>query len=448
MLWALALWYYYGWRLADKWANHSTLALLFLISWVFFTLLPFVKDPILVLISTNISNVQVSSIVASFFLLTPMSFVLGAIQPIATKIHMSDLASSWKVIGRVWSIGTVWSIVGTLAAGFFLIPYFGVTLLLVALAFASLILAIICKPKKFILFHIAIIGLCIFTIFYHVWKVKILSDNGTHIIETVYSHVTVGESMQDRRPTRKLYIDNITHAGMFLWSTDLVHEYTKYYHLFDVLVENARDVVMFWGSAYGYPKNFLSTYSDKNIDVVEIDPKVTEIAKKYFDLQESPRLNITHGDARVFINKNEKKYDAILWDAFGSYFSLPYQLTTLETAQRKYESLNDNWVVILNLVSSISGEKAQFLEAEYKTYKEVFPEVFILPVRSTEQSVVQNIMLIAAKNPETLNFKTDNLTYASYLSKKAYLDIPEDTPILTDDYAPVDSFISALTKNN
>jgi len=446
VLWALALWYYYWWKLADRWANLSTISLLFTIAWVFFLLLPFIKDPILSQISENIRNIQVASLLASLFLLTPMSYVLWAISPIATKIHMHDLHSSWKVIGRVWSIGTVWSIVWTLAAWFILIPQFGVVSLLLLLSIWCIAVAWICNYKKYFFLQIFIVLVCFFAWWYNNDYIKKLSLEGTHIIDTAYSHVTVSESVQDYRAVKKLYIDNITHAWMYMNSLDLVHEYTKYYDLFNVLNPDARDLVMFWWAAYGYPKHFLSLYPEKHIDVVEIDPKITEIAKEHFNLQDDSRLGIFHGDARVFLNTVDKQYDTILWDAFGSYFSIPYQLTTRETVQQKYDLLNDNGVVILNLISSLEWPKAKFLEAQYHTYKQIFPEVFIIPVSSYEKYDAQNIILIAAKNPEELNFETQNNLYTSYLSKKKYLNIPEWTKILTDDYAPVDSYISELTK--
>jgi len=73
------------------------------------------------------------------------------IQPIATKLHIKNLESTGSVIGRLGSIGTVGSIIGTMAAGFFLIPFFGVVNLLVALAFSCFILSLIHDKTSFII---------------------------------------------------------------------------------------------------------------------------------------------------------------------------------------------------------------------------------------------------------------------------------------------------------
>jgi len=275
-----------------------------------------------------------------------------------------------------------------------------------------------------------------------------MAESWKYIYETAYSHIEISERYESpsrEKKIRDLRIDNVTHAGMYLDNDDLVYLYTRYYHLFDVLLPEAQNMLMLWGSAYSFPKSFLETYPEKYIDVVEIDEKATLIAQKHFRLKNDPHLEIYHQDARVYLNTTNKRYDAILGDAFGSYLSIPYQLTTLEVAQKKYDILRDDGIVILNVISSLEWEKAQFLEAEYKTYKQVFPEVFIIPVSDPfDTQRTQNIMFIASKNPEKLNFLTSNIEYTNYLSKRTYLAPSEEVSILTDDFAPVDYYISKL----
>lgn len=164
----------------------------------------------------------------------------------------------------------------------------------------------------------SILILCIFASYsYNTLYNETLAKHGIHLIDTAYSHVSVKDELYNNRAARRLYIDNVTHAGMYLDSDiELLHEYTKYYDLFEVFHPNPKNMVMLGGAAYGYPKHFLETYPGKTLDVVEIDPGVTEVAKKYFRLQDNPRLEIHHQDARVFFGQNSKTYDAILGDAF------------------------------------------------------------------------------------------------------------------------------------
>jgi len=181
------------------------------------------------------------------------------------------------------------------------------------------------------------------------------------------------------------------------------------------------------------------------LDVVEIDPAVTDLAKQYFNLKADPRLAIFHEDGRVFLNMNERKYDAILGDAFTSQLSLPYQLTTREAVQKKYDALNEGGVVIVNIISSIEGEKGQFLRAEYQTFKSVFPQVHLFPVASPDNgSVLQNIILVALKSTKEPLFENDDPELNDYLGHRWTQRIDDDMPILTDDFAPVDHYIRNL----
>ena len=70
-----------------------------------------------------------------------------------------------------------------------------------------------------------------------------------------------------------------------------------------------------------------SFYEDNwDVEAVEIDPVITEIAEKYFNLV--PAFNNIHNqDGREFLKLINKTYDLIVLDAFGSS-SVPFHLTT------------------------------------------------------------------------------------------------------------------------
>jgi spermidine synthase len=406
------------------------------------------KDFFLILISSLVHDIRFSSSIIALVLFAPTSFLLWMLSPIVTKMRLTDMHTSWWVVGAIGSIGTVWSIIGTLLAGFVLIPLFWVTILMILLSLSLILLSIFCEYKKSTLLQTIVIFCLLILLGNNYIQVHAAAQNNKYTYDTPYSHIQVSERRDGDtwRYIRDLTIDNVTHAWMYTNTNELVYDYTKHYHLFDVFLPDAKNILMLWWAAYSFPKSFLERYDDKNLDVVEIDSDITEIAKKHFRLKDHPNLSIYHQDARVFLNTTKNTYDAILGDAFGSYFSIPYQLTTREIVQKKYDLLSENGIVILNIVSSISWERAKFLEAEYKTYSGVFPEVFIIPVRNNNSNKSQNIMLIAAKNKESLNTLTDNPEYQKYLTNMRYLTVPKDTKILTDDYAPVDSFISELNK--
>lgn len=162
-------------------------------------------------------------------------------------------------------------------------------------------------------------------------------------------------------------------------------------------------------------------------------------------LVENPRLNIYHEDARTYINRINKKYDVIFGDAFTTRFTIPYQLTTLEAVQRKYDLLKDNGLVILNIISSIEGEKGTFLRAEYSTYKAVFPQVYLFPIgNSSDGEIFQNVILVALKSEEIPLFESKDPKLDKYLQHLWKKEIVSDVPILTDDFAPVEYYIRKI----
>jgi spermidine synthase len=176
------------------------------------------------------------------------------------------------------------------------------------------------------------------------------------------------------------------------------------------------------------------------MDVVEIDPGMTEIARKYFRLQENDRLRIFHQDARTFLNKNKNKYDVIYGDAFNSFISVPYQLATREAIGQMYNALNDDGLVIQNIISGINGKKGEFLRAEIATYREYFPQVYIFKISDKNSHESQNVILVALKNDKTQSFISPDKELNKYLQSLWRENIEMDMPVITDDHAPVEYY--------
>ena len=235
-----------------------------------------------------------------------------------------------------------------------------------------------------------------------------------------------------------------TQSAIFTDSDELVFEYTKFYHLIDALRPNFQKSLMIGGAGYSFPKEYLSSYPNATLDVVEIDPKLTDIARRRFRLKDDPRLRIFHEDGRVYLNRAEAAaYDAVLMDAFGSLFSIPFQLTTLEAVRHIHRVLAEDGVAVFNVGSAIRGDANLFLQAELATYKAVFPYVHLFKVRPERpDSDLQNLIVVACK-AECLPVENaaDPVT-ASLLARRYTVEFPLTLPALTDDLAPVERYAS------
>lgn len=436
--------YYWGGKIADKKVSFSGLSKLALVAAFFIGLTALVKDLLILILLKNLVGIKLTSIVSSIMLFAPASILLGMVSPYIAKLKLVSLDNAGKTMGNLYAISAAGSIGGTFLAGFYLIPNFGVNKILIILALSLLIISVVLAKKNFIKTKIIFLALLLS---------GLASDNGlTYFfqkdsfvdINTAYSRIWIYDDVdkETNQKVRYLLVNSVMNSGMFFGSDDLLFPYTKYYHLAKHFNPSFKKTLMLGGAGYSFPKDFLLKYPEASIDVVEIDPAMTQIAKEYFQLKNNPQLNIYHEDGRMFLNRTQAKYDVIFGDAFNSYYSVPYQLTTIEATKNIYNALNDEGVVILNVVSAIEGSRGEFLRAQYRTYKSVFPQVYVFPVqKSTDGNEFQNLMIVALKGEKLPTFESADKELNEYLANIWKKEIANDMPILTDDYAPVDNYL-------
>lgn len=447
ILGSLSLGYYIGGKIADKKCNYDSLGVIILLSAVLIGLTAIAKNPLLIFLEFNVANLKIESILASLILFSPTSILLGIVSPYAAKLKIDNLATSGSTVGNLYALSTAGSIVGTFLSGFYLIPHFGTNNLLILLASSLLIISCVLSAKKFIKIKLATVGtLLLVWLLFGISK-YLYQKNGFFDIDTAYNRIWISERKDkaSNQMIRTLSINNENSSAMFLTSNELVYEYTKYYDLAEHFNLDFKKALMFGGAGYSYPKKYLDTYPENTIDVVEIDPTVTKLAKRYFNLKDNSRLHVYHEDGRVYLNTTTEKYDVIFGDAFNSHYSIPYQLTTKEAVQKNFDILNENGVVILNIISSIEGTAGKFLRAEYATYKSIFPQVYVFPIQDPQNGkAVQSIILIAIKSNKLPTFNDQNPQLNQYLDHLWKKEIYTDIPILTDNFAPVDYYISQM----
>ena len=95
------------------------------------------------------------------------------------------------------------------------------------------------------------------------------------------------------------------------------------------MVQEPKRVLIVGLGGGSIPSLLRKHYPQLTIDVVDIDPDVLEVAKKFFGFQEDASMHVYIEDGRRFIEKCKQPYDIIFLDAYGPG-NIPYDLATKE----------------------------------------------------------------------------------------------------------------------
>jgi len=253
-------------------------------------------------------------------------------------------------------------------------------------------------------------------------------------IDTNYSRIFITETEYHNKNARFLAIDGYVNSGMETENpTRLIFEYTQFYDNFELFNPKFNNVVMFGGAGYSYPKHFQEHYPNTHLDIIEIDPDLTQIATEYFQFTQTKNTTIIHEDARYFLGTTKAKYDAVLYDVLTSHRTVPFHLTTQETFQEISDIMTNNGVLIMNLISDKNGKGALFLSSELQTLRSIFPSVQIFSAQKEGTIGLNNYMMVALKKPVMVPI-TPKLK--QLLNTEIKLKPIDGTFILTDNYAP------------
>ena len=441
---------YIGGKIADKEGLRNHLKTILVFAALFVFLIPISQKGILEILSKTFSDIKLGAIIGTLLMFFMPSLFLGCINPIIIKLNLKDINTAGEITGKVYAVATIGGIVGTFLGGFFLVPNYGSVQILFVLSIMLFVLAFLIDTKLSNKINIIIIswlimclGFFCYSLYNNDIKGKMILDGKDQLsvsYDTQYGRVIIKNAYYNNEHIRMLNIDSGYESATFIEESkqnDLVYNYLKYYDLMFNSKNEINNVMMIGGAGYAYPKYYISTYPTKCIDVVEIDGDITKIAKKYFyldklisdyNLNENHRLELINEDGRTYLNRNTKKYDAILNDAFSG--DTPAKtLTTLELIKKIKNSLNEDGLYLTNIISSLEGRNSKFIKAEVNTLKRVFKNVYVVPCRSIDdKESPQNNMVIATD--QDIEFKDEYK-----------LEIDENEIVLTDDFCPVDTLI-------
>jgi len=450
---------YLGGKLADRFPGQKTLGWLLLVSGTATLLI----SPL-----TNIVAAYhfPTSLMLRILIVTTITFfipscILGMISPVVVKLTIRNLEKIGNVVGKIYAVSTLGSILGTFAAGFFLISWIGTRHILlsigVMLILTSLVWGSLFKTKKSIAFLLIPSFLVIGT-YSLAFKPPLTSDT-RYYKESDYYTIKIKDALsKDGKTTLKaLILDNLIHSYVNL-KEPLHIEYQYEIIYADVLKwrfkrDDTFRSLTIGGGGYTFPKYMEAFYPNSYLDVVEIDPEVTRIVYTYMGLSHSTRIRTFNEDGRWFVMNTKEKYDIVFIDAYND-LSIPYHLTTKEFAGQIRNLLKPNGIVLTNIIDNF--QKGAFLPSYMRTLQEVFGDknVHLISI-SPQFEKIGTSTFIVLTGRDDLNIKDfESFIKGSLEGGFTSAVVPESltkefikrnpSVILKDDYAPVDNLIAPV----
>ena len=159
-------------------------------------------------------------------------------------------------------------------------------------------------------------------------------------------------------------------------SNEFVMEYTKMVLAGALALNPVPKKVLVLGLGGGIlPTAMSKLLPTASIDVVEIDPAVTQVAKQYFAFRDGGNTRVYEMDARVFVKRagrEGRKYDLVVLDAFDREY-IPEHLLTREYLTEVKALLKPGSVLAANTFSGTG-----LYDHESTTYASVFGSFFNL----------------------------------------------------------------------
>ena len=116
----------------------------------------------------------------------------------------------------------------------------------------------------------------------------------------------------------------------------------------------------------------------KQIDVVDLEENILDIAKNYFDFKPSEKFNFILQDGLTYLRHNKKKYDLIVVDVANND-GIDLRFLSKEYFSSIKKSLKKNGIFVSNMCASpdFGNKKNIFFKEFFPIYKENFNHNFI-----------------------------------------------------------------------
>ena len=359
-------------------------------------------------------------------------FLLGTVTPSLVKYATDNLEHNGRIVGNLNAFNTIGSIIGTFLPTFVTIPAVGTAITF--LIFSGILLSIgiiyfVSLGAKKIFCAGAVVIFIACTIIGNSNSFAFWEKNLRYEGESIYNYLQVRETSD-----KIIFSTNVLFGvqSIKIKSGGLTGMYYDYALAAPLLTGGKKILILGMGTGT-FAEQCKKYFPSAQITGVEIDDKITALAKKYFSLPEDVAV-VTY-DGRAFLQADKNFYDVILVDAFQD-ISPPFQMSSIEFFSLVKSHLNSGGVMVVNM--NMRGNINEYL---IDTIAKNFSAL-----RTIDANNVTNRVLFAAADDKILNqlharaenLDDENLSRLMIHIAENWTTPPIGENILSDDRAPVE----------
>ncbi len=424
ILLALSLGYYFGGRLADRYPQPIILLYIIGSAGIMMLVLIFTALTLLPSLAPTLGT-STGPLIISFLIFFVPAALLGVDSPFVAKLIASGTDTEGQAVGTVFFLSTIGSISGSLLAGFYFIPHFGLTNTLTATGvvlvlwsvFVMVSIAKTLTTPTTTLFFTA--GSAVAFTILMIIAIRDVPTTSRGVLlyqkDGLYSQLTVYEETIRGMTYRFLKNDTNFSSAIIPGSNKIAFPYAEIALTYRDFIPDAQSYLVLGGGAYTIPRHVHANNPTLSIETVELEPYLLPIAQEFFELPTSPLLRNHTMDARVFLDQATTTYDVIFSDVMNSGHYIPPHLLTQEFFYSLKRVLAPQGVAFLNYIGSLDTYSTSMTGSTINTLRTVFPNYRLLPIQSPTDKKLQNILIIVRHDDQPIIFaSTTKMTNALY----------------------------------
>jgi len=448
----LTLGYWLGGKLADRFPTHKAFYRILMWSSLAVGLVPMISRPILRVTANAFDQLQIPLLAGAFVTILILFIIpvtlIGMASPFALRLAIKDAESAGKTSGRISAVSTLGSFIGTFLPVMVLIPLIGTyrtflllsSLLMVVATIGFLVYVDLQSWLKFAWMPIVLILLWAFG----TRGVDKATENLVYETESSYNYIQVIEDVGFRylRLNEGQGVHSVYHPEVLNyngpWSQVLT---APFFNPAPHSLDSVKKIAIVGLAAGTTARQANVVFDDLQIDGFEIDPKIVEVGRDYFEMTAS-NLTVHVQDGRWGLAHTQERYDVISIDAYRAPY-IPWHMTTVEFFRIVKDRLTEDGVMVINIGRSPLDRT--LVNDLSTTISAVFPSLFVVDLPDSFNTIVfatksegswadfvQNYLILSESDVNPLLMEAMSVAYNNQAP------MPAQTRIYTDDLAPIE----------